>query len=578
MKKSKIENIPFERILQISKKILAQTQIDKLLELILDEAIQLCKAERGFIILTTEESFEIRSARNLDQESLKTANEKISTTILKEVSQSKKPFITVDASEEEKLKKSESVNRMKLRSVLVVPLMEGEKVLGMVYLDNRFASGVFQESHLEIASTFADQASLALSHAKLIHEAKLRQKDLEEKQNLILRLNEMLEEKLQNKEIELKQTKQILESEQNFGRQDKYHEIVGESKAIREVIQILDRIIDSDVTVYVHGESGTGKELIARALHYNGPRKTKSFVSINCASFSDTLLESELFGHVRGAFTGAEKDKTGLFEFANEGTLFLDEVGDMSLPMQSKLLRVLQESEVRPVGANKALKINVRIVCASNKDLAEEVKNGKFRKDLYFRLNVVKLKLPPLRERLGDIPALVDVFMKKNKMGIPENFLSIEQEALKVLMAYTWPGNIRELENEMNRCLVMGKGAISRDLISEHIRQGYEFGEALKDKRDLKMQLSHQEKKLIESALLEADGFKAKAAELLGISRLTLYQKMRLLEIEDPRKKITVSDVEKVLRECKGNKSLAAKKLGIQRQTLYHKLERLPKT
>ncbi len=346
---------------------------------------------------------------------------------------------------------------------------------------------------------------------------------------------------------------------------------------MKELLQTLDRIVDSDVTVYIQGESGTGKELIAKALHRNGSRNEKPFVSINCAAFSENLLESELFGHVKGAFTGADKDKKGLFEHANEGSLFLDEVADMSLGMQSKLLRALQENEIKPVGSNQTLKVNVRIISATNKDLKDEIKKGRFRKDLYYRLNVVMLKLPPLRERQQDIPKLVEFFIENNKMGIPKDFLSIEPEALKALMLYPWPGNIRELENEISRALVMGKGAITRDLLSESVRENYEFEEELRHDLNLGKQVSVFEKKIIERALQEAKGNKAQAAELLGISRLNLYQKIRNLQVDSIKKRISSAEALKTLQECKGNKALAARRLGIQRQTLYQKLNKISK-
>jgi len=242
--------------------------------------------------------------------------------------------------------------------------------------------------------------------------------------------------------------------------------------------------------------------------------------------------------------------------------------------MQAKLLRVLQEGEIRPLGSNKTVKVNLRIISATNKDLGEMVKEGKFRKDLFYRLNVVRLNLPPLRERKTDIPVLVDTFMKKNKMGIPPNFLSVEPAAIKAMMTYDWPGNIRELENEVNRALVMGKGAITRDLLSDNVREKYEFEEEMLRDLNLDRQVANFEKRIIDRALQESAGNKVKAAKLLGISRFTLHQKIRNLEIEPPKRRVTPEEVAQVLKECRGNKALAARKLGIQRQTLYHKLGR----
>lgn len=564
----------YERILEISRRILSQMNLERLLDLILDEAIQLSGAERGFVVLLKEGGVEVESARNMDKESLKKASEKISSSIIREVTQSQGPVLTMDAGEEEKLRKAESVHRMKLRSVLAVPLKSGNEIQGVIYLDNRFASGVFQEQHAKVVSIFADQASLAITHARLLEENRRRQKELESNQRLVIRLNKTLEDKLSTQEQELEKTKLILQTQDPEGpRADRYREIIGESKSMKEVLHVMDRIMESDVTVYIHGESGTGKELIARALHYNGSRKGQIFASTNCASYSETLLESELFGHVRGAFTGAEKDKKGLFEYATGGSVFLDEVADMSPGMQAKLLRVLQESEIRSVGSNKSIKVNVRIISATNKDLGTLVKDGKFRKDLFYRLNVVRINLPPLKDRRADIPMLIDHFMKSNKMGIPANFLSIDAESKKAMMAYDWPGNIRELENEINRALVMGKGAVTRDLLSDNIREKFEFEEEMRNDLNLPRQVGNFERKIIERALQEAHGNKAKAAKMLGISRFTLHQKIRTLQVEPIKRRVSPEEVMRVLKECNGNKALAAKKLGIQRQTLYHKLE-----
>lgn len=565
----------YKKLFAINQRILAQLNLNRLLDLILDEAIELSGAERGFIILNKEKGLEVSSARNMDKESLKKAQEKISATVIREVTRTQAPLLTTDAALDEKLKKAASVHRMKLRSVMAAPLMDGNEVQGVIYLDNRFASGVFQESQAEVIGSFAAQASLAITHARLLHENRDRQKQLEKSRKTVERLNRALEEKLKDQEVELERTKLMVQAQdQGAPRTDRYQDIIGESQAMKKVFRTLDRIMDSDVTVYIQGASGTGKELIARALHHHGPRKGRIFVSTNCASYSDTLLESELFGHVRGAFTGAEKDKKGLFEYANGGTVFLDEVADMSLPMQAKLLRVLQEGEIRPVGSSKTIQVDVRTLSATNKDLAEMVQEGTFRKDLFYRLNVVKIKLPPLSERRSDIPLLVDYFMKHNKMGIPENFLSIEPGAMKVLMAYSWPGNIRELENEISRALVMGKGAVTTDLFSDHIREKYEFEEEMRGNLNLSEQVAHFEKKLIHRALEEAQGNKAQAAHLLGISRFTLHQKIKSLEVDPVKRRVTPEEAYRVLQECKGNKARAAKKLGIQRQTLYYKLER----
>jgi GGDEF domain-containing protein len=257
-----------------------------------------------------------------------------------------------------------------------------------------------------------------------------------------------------------------------------YDEIIGESPAMISLLEILDKVVDSEVPVLIQGESGTGKELVARAIHRLGPRKKKSYVSENCAAVTETLLESELFGYMKGAFTGAGQDKKGLFEVADGGTLFLDEVGDMSLGMQKKLLRALQEGEIRPVGGKGVRHVNVRVLSATNRDLKKAMGEGAFREDLYYRLNVVNVVLPPLRERDGDIPLLLEFFLEKTvgELGVGSRELAAETRA--ALFAHDWPGNIREMENEVKRIVALGDEIITPDILSPRILENYRLQEA----------------------------------------------------------------------------------------------------
>jgi Nif-specific regulatory protein len=302
-----------------------------------------------------------------------------------------------------------------------------------------------------------------------------------------------------------------------------YEQIVGKSATLRQVLKTLDRVTDSDVTVLIQGESGTGKELIARALHYNSPRKAAPFVAENCAAFSEQLLESELFGHKRGAFTGATADKKGLFEVADGGTIFLDEIGELSQGMQSKLLRVLQERQVRAIGANDYKKINVRVITATNKDLKTMVKEGKFREDLYYRINVVKVVPPPLRDRKEDIPLLVDHMLKKME-GESGAKVKVHPKAMTLLMRYDWPGNIRELGNEIQRCVAMGLKAIEPESLSEKIREEFTLGPR---STSLDQQVTSLEKNVIVETLKKHHYSRLKTAKALGVSRITLYKKMK---------------------------------------------------
>jgi Nif-specific regulatory protein len=254
----------------------------------------------------------------------------------------------------------------------------------------------------------------------------------------------------------------------------KYHPLVGSSSAMQELFNTLDRVIETNVPVLIQGESGTGKELVAKAIHYNSKRAHGRFVSENCAAIPTTLLESELFGYTKGAFTGATRDKKGLFELASGGTLFLDEIGDMSEEMQKKLLRVLQEGEIRPVGAKDVLKVDVRIISASNKELQQLVEKGKFRKDLYYRINVITIRTPALREHREDIPELAEHFLDKVAAEYKMPRRELAPDVLGVLSVYDWPGNIREFENEIYRVVALSDGIITSDLLSSHIQKAKE--------------------------------------------------------------------------------------------------------
>jgi len=300
-------------------------------------------------------------------------------------------------------------------------------------------------------------------------------------------------------------------------------EIEGKSQRMLEVYKLVARVATSTATVLVVGESGTGKELVARAIHNRSPRATKPFVPVNCTALSESLLESELFGHARGAFTGAVAAKRGLFETANGGTLFLDEIGDMGPKMQAQILRVLQDGEMRPVGGTEAIRVDVRLVCATNRDLEAEVKAGRFREDLYFRINVVTVRMPPLRDRAGDIPILVRHFINKiaRREGRPE--ASVSPEALDLLFRYAWPGNVRELENAIERAVAVAKGnvVLPSDLPVE-VYGGANVAPAgiIEDRPTL----GELEKRYIALVLGECAGNKKKAAEKLGIDRRTLYR------------------------------------------------------
>lgn len=332
--------------------------------------------------------------------------------------------------------------------------------------------------------------------------------------------------------------KQQLMSENVFLRKQlqgrfEFSNIIGTSPAMKAVFERMSRIVKTDSTVLITGESGTGKELVARALHFNGMRKNKPFVAVNCSAIPELLLESELFGHMRGSFTGAIKDKAGKFEAANHGTIFLDEIGTMPLHLQTKLLRVLQEQEVERVGANKPIKLDVRVLSATNVDLEQFARQGLFREDLYYRLNVIPLQLPPLRDRKQDIMSLVTVFLEKFNRLMGRSHMTISRRALEALEQYAWPGNVRELENLVERLVALTEGDVIHldDLPAELSGQGVVVGdsslELTEQGMDMVAAITDIERKLIEQALVLAQGVKARAASLLGINRTTLVEKMR---------------------------------------------------
>lgn len=310
-----------------------------------------------------------------------------------------------------------------------------------------------------------------------------------------------------------------------------FHQILGKSKAIQAVFDLIRRVSDSPTNVLITGESGTGKELVAKAIHYNSDRKDAPFVPVNCAAIPEPLLESELFGHMRGAFTDAKMDKRGLFEEAQKGTLFLDEISELPLMLQAKILRAIQEKEIRRVGANKPISVDVRIIAATNLNLTEEVKAKRFRDDLYYRLNVIELKLPPLRERREDIPLLVDAFLKKCAASRGKEVKGVSESALAMLMDYAWPGNVRELENIIERAVTLSR---SEKIVPEDLPPSIQGSRGdrrvLDDAAERTLPLEAVEKEYILKILDKMGGNKYQAAHALGIDRKTLYRKLGEIE------------------------------------------------
>ncbi len=310
-----------------------------------------------------------------------------------------------------------------------------------------------------------------------------------------------------------------------------FHQILGKSKAMRDLFDLIRRVADSPTNVLITGESGTGKELVAKAIHYNSDRRDAPFVPVNCAAIPEALLESELFGHVRGAFTDAKADKRGLFEEAHKGTLFLDEISELPLMLQAKLLRAIQEHEIRRVGATRPVSVDVRIIAATNLNLTEEVKGKRFREDLYYRLNVIEIRLPPLRERKEDIPLLVEAFLRRCAEAGRKPVQGISEPALALLIDYQWPGNVRELENVIERAVTLTRGEkiVPEDLPTA-VQGARGERRVIDDAAERTLPLADVEKEYILRILEKTGGNKYQAAHVLGIDRKTLYRKLAEIE------------------------------------------------
>lgn len=525
------------RLLEINKRLATELNPERLLEYIMDSAIHLTGAERGFLLLASADEaseLEVHVARNLDQENIRNTHLKISQGIARRVVETGAPVVTIDAMEDERYRDQLSVHDLRLRSILCLPMIGRGRVLGAIYLDNRFRSSAFTDADLRYMEAFADLAAIALDNARLIAAKEKSQAALEKARGEVEALNARLAEQLEARTRELEDTHRVvIRQQRQLVARNQYSTIIGEAPSIRRVFAMMDRLLDNDVPVLIEGESGTGKELVARAIHFNGARQSRPFVAINCGAIPATLLESELFGHVRGAFTNATSDKKGLFEAAHMGTLLLDEIGELPLEMQVKLLRVLQSGEVKKVGSTRELHVDVRILAATNRRLEEEVRAGRFREDLYYRLSVVPITLPPLRQRREDIPLLVQHFIEKNRDAGLGQVTGIAKSALALLERYPWPGNIRQLEMVLKNASVFAEGTILEPVDFESFPDIVGNAPTMSGKSaSLEgRSLADIEREAIIVALRENRGNKKRSAEQLGIDRRTLYNKLAAYQI-----------------------------------------------
>jgi transcriptional regulator with GAF, ATPase, and Fis domain/Tfp pilus assembly protein PilF len=519
---------PFRRLLAINKRLNSELRLSRLLELILDTVIELTSAERGFILLADEGGeLKVSLARNIDQKTLESGEASFSRSIAERAAREATPIVTLDAAGDERFEAALSVSHLKLRSVIAVPLAVKGRVVGCVYADHRLRAAAFGDADVQLVCDLAEQAAIAIENARLLEDNEAKRKE-------VTALAHELEKKVADQALELGELhREVRSSRAALAVRYDYEKLVGRTPRMLELFRLLDRVTDTALPVVIYGESGTGKELVARALHHNGPRREKPFVSESCAAIPETLLEAALFGHVRGAFTGADSERRGLFEIAHGGTLFLDEVGEMPASMQVKLLRVLQTGEFRRVGGERTLKVDVRLLVASNRDLGRLVEEGRFREDLYYRLNVVRVALPPLRERRDDVPLLVEHFLRKHAGDSGQPPRKIARAALLKLIGYRWPGNVRELENEVLRAASLGGEVLGVGDLSPQVAAGEP--EAAVDSPDdltLKTRVERLERTLLKEALGRSSGNQSQAARLLGLSRFGLQKKLKRYRLQ----------------------------------------------
>ncbi len=476
----------YETLYKISQKLNSAVYENVLIKDSLDLVIKVIKAERGLVVKYDEvnNKFDIIAARNIQQETINDLSE-FSSGVLQKVIVEKEPCLYHDVQNDPNVSQFESIQLHHIKSIIGVPIKRNDEIWGVILADSRVNRKEFSDENLLFLDFFSNIVSLALD--KIIQLSELQN------ENLIL--------------------KNQIESVKTIP------ELIGESSAMKNLATLIYKVAKTDATVLLLGESGTGKELVAKAVHNLSTRANKPYLAQFCGSIPDTLLESELFGYKKGAFTGANSDKKGLFEVANSGTFFLDEIADISIALQAKLLRVLQNKEIIRLGDTQVTTVDVRVIAATNQDLKGLSKEGKFREDLFYRLNVFPIKLPPLRERRSDIPLLTKHFM--NKFSKKE--IQVSSGALKILEEYHWPGNVRQLENVIHRALIL---CDSNKLLSEHIV-------IEEDSEDVNFNgtLKEFEKLLLIKRLKEFDGNRTLTAKSLGVS--VRWVQLKLKEIDE---------------------------------------------
>ncbi len=524
-----------ERLLEVNKALNSELDPRRLLNLILDEAITLCGARRGFLILVKGVKMEVRVARNFAEQDIQHPEFQFSRSVARRVALSGEAVKASNALHDPLFRSIDSIAQLKITSILCVPLRARDQLLGSIYLDHPDVVDRFDDVDLEHLTDFAAAAGIALERAQLYQENMERAEALASAKQEIERLNAALVKQVEEQARELDATKDTLMAERRAAaRRYDYHNIVTQSASMQDVLKLLDRITETELPVLIQGESGTGKELVARAVHYNGPRAHQNFVSVNCAAMAEPLIEAELFGYVKGAFTGADRDRKGLFEVADQGTLFLDEIGDMSLEVQKRLLRVVQYGEFHRVGGKETVRVNVRIISATHRDLRKLIQEGQFREDLYYRLNVAPVTLPPLRERVGDVPLLIRHFTAELERSGLSADRRYSRDAMAALERHTWPGNVREVQNEVKRLLLLpsDRSSIEFEDLPEVIR-GHGVTGAPPASRPLKEAVEQYEREIVRTTLDAVGGNKSEAARRLGVSVRGLYKILERIGLAD---------------------------------------------
>ena len=479
------------RLAEFARQLANEPGVDTALTRLLDALIEVVRADKGFVLVLNDGIPQVLKARNFQRENVADAVERLSDTIVNRVLETRQPLCIEDAVHDAQFNASESVVNLKLASVMCLPLVMRSEILGVIYLGNDKLANLFTDRELEVATSFCSTAVLLVELGRQLDELRA------DKKALLERLEE-----------------------------NAYGDIIGACDAMRDIFRKIDKVAGTDISVLVTGETGTGKELIAREIHRRSPRKNGPFIAINCGAIPENLLESELFGHAKGAFTGAVGARAGRFQAANGGTLFLDEIGDMPPSLQVKLLRALQDRAVTRVGENKPEPVDIRVVAATNRDLDEELKAGRFREDLYYRINVVCLHLPPLRERGEDAAMLAKWFLGRAVRELGSKVKGFSPQSLVAIKRFRWPGNIRQLENRIKKAVVLAdKPLISPDdldLRPEHLEPILPLAAA----RD------EWQKRYINEVLDRNSGNRTKTAKDLGVDPRTIFRHLERLEAE----------------------------------------------